>query len=177
MPRSRSHHLKAERPCLAAPRCPQGTGEEVWDRVGSLNESYIGVPTNAHNLAFFESRTAGHRHYARALGRELLKTRERARAAASPTMIVPWPVSGVTRKFGAIVLIAAGIYQWTPLKDICLTQCQSPFQFLMRYGGFRGAYWCGRFATGQNNRCRPMSPRTRVCHCKPLIRLSRRGPF
>ena len=36
------------------------------------------------------------------------------------------------------MLIAAGIYQWTPLKDVCLTQCQSPFQFLMRYGGFRG---------------------------------------
>ena len=40
--------------------------------------------------------------------------------------------------FGAIMLIAAGIYQWTPLKDVCLTQCQSPFQFLLRYGGFRG---------------------------------------
>ena len=36
------------------------------------------------------------------------------------------------------MLIAAGVYQWTPLKDVCLTQCQSPFQFLLRYGGFRG---------------------------------------
>ena len=40
--------------------------------------------------------------------------------------------------FGGIVLIAAGAYQWTPLKDVCLAQCQSPFQFLMRHGGFRG---------------------------------------
>jgi predicted metal-binding membrane protein len=39
---------------------------------------------------------------------------------------------------GGIVLIGAGIYQWTPLKDVCLTQCQTPFQFLMRHGGFRG---------------------------------------
>jgi len=39
---------------------------------------------------------------------------------------------------GAIVLIAAGVYQWTPLKDVCLTQCQTPFGFLMRHGGFRG---------------------------------------
>jgi predicted metal-binding membrane protein len=39
---------------------------------------------------------------------------------------------------GGIVLIAAGLYQWTPLKDACLSQCQTPFQFLMRYGGFRG---------------------------------------
>jgi predicted metal-binding membrane protein len=38
---------------------------------------------------------------------------------------------------GAIVLIAAGVYQWTPLKDVCLTQCQTPLLFLMRYGGFR----------------------------------------
>jgi predicted metal-binding membrane protein len=39
---------------------------------------------------------------------------------------------------GGLVLIAAGLYQWTPLKDICLAQCQTPFQFLMRHGGFRG---------------------------------------
>jgi predicted metal-binding membrane protein len=38
---------------------------------------------------------------------------------------------------GGIVLIAAGAYQWTPLKDVCLAQCQTPFLFLMRYGGFR----------------------------------------
>jgi predicted metal-binding membrane protein len=38
---------------------------------------------------------------------------------------------------GAIVLIAAGLYQWTPLNDVCLAQCQSPFGFLMRHGGFR----------------------------------------
>ena len=40
--------------------------------------------------------------------------------------------------FGGIVLIAAGVYQWTPLKDVCLAQCQTPLQFLMRHGGFRG---------------------------------------
>ena len=38
---------------------------------------------------------------------------------------------------GAALLIAAGIYQWTPLKDICLVQCRSPLLFLMRHGGFR----------------------------------------
>ena len=40
--------------------------------------------------------------------------------------------------FAGAVLIAAGVYQWTPLKDVCLVQCQSPFAFLMRHGGFRG---------------------------------------
>jgi predicted metal-binding membrane protein len=39
--------------------------------------------------------------------------------------------------FAGAVLIAAGVYQWTPLKDICLVQCRSPFAFLMRHGGFR----------------------------------------
>jgi predicted metal-binding membrane protein len=38
---------------------------------------------------------------------------------------------------GATVLIAAGLYQWTPLKNACLVQCQTPFRFLMKHGGFR----------------------------------------
>jgi predicted metal-binding membrane protein len=38
---------------------------------------------------------------------------------------------------GGAILIAAGIYQWTPLKDVCLVQCQTPLLFLMRHGGFR----------------------------------------
>jgi predicted metal-binding membrane protein len=38
---------------------------------------------------------------------------------------------------GAIVLIAAGIYQWTPIKNACLSHCQTPFRFLMNHGGFR----------------------------------------
>jgi predicted metal-binding membrane protein len=31
----------------------------------------------------------------------------------------------------------AGSYQWTRLKDVCLVECQAPFAFLMRRGGFR----------------------------------------
>ena len=38
---------------------------------------------------------------------------------------------------GALVFVAAGSYQWTRLKDVCLTQCQTPFAFLMSNGGFR----------------------------------------
>jgi predicted metal-binding membrane protein len=38
---------------------------------------------------------------------------------------------------GGIVLIAVGLYQWTPLKDVCLRQCQAPLQFIQRHGGFR----------------------------------------
>ncbi|HET9716248.1 MAG TPA: DUF2182 domain-containing protein [Pseudolabrys sp.] len=38
---------------------------------------------------------------------------------------------------GGLLLIAAGIYQWTPVKDICLKHCQSPLIFIQRHGGFR----------------------------------------
>lgn len=38
---------------------------------------------------------------------------------------------------GGIVLIAAGIYQWTPIKGACLSYCQAPLTFIMRHGGFR----------------------------------------
>jgi predicted metal-binding membrane protein len=39
--------------------------------------------------------------------------------------------------FGGAVLIAVGLYQWTPLKDTCLRSCQAPMSFLMAHGGFR----------------------------------------
>jgi predicted metal-binding membrane protein len=38
---------------------------------------------------------------------------------------------------GGAALIVAGVYQWTPFKDKCLVQCQSPIQFIQRSGGFR----------------------------------------
>jgi predicted metal-binding membrane protein len=38
---------------------------------------------------------------------------------------------------GAVVLIAAGLYQWTPIKDACLANCRTPLGFLMSHGGFR----------------------------------------
>lgn len=40
-------------------------------------------------------------------------------------------------RLGAIVLIAAGMYQWLPIKNVCLVQCQSPLRFVMSHNGFR----------------------------------------
>ena len=71
-----------------------------------------------------------------------------ARALLSPAMVSTSPVLG-----GAIV-IASGIFQWTPLKRACLVHCRTPLQFLLtewREGasgafvmGFRhGAYCVG----------------------------------
>lgn len=36
-----------------------------------------------------------------------------------------------SRFFGAALLILAGIYQFTPVKDACLKNCKSPMQFVM----------------------------------------------
>ncbi len=52
-------------------------------------------------------------------------------ALLDPTM------ASSNRLFGGIVLVAAGLYEWTPLKDACLAQCQSPLMFIQRHGGFR----------------------------------------
>jgi predicted metal-binding membrane protein len=38
---------------------------------------------------------------------------------------------------GDVMLIVAGLYQWTPLKEACLFNCQSPLAFILRHGGFR----------------------------------------
>lgn len=42
-----------------------------------------------------------------------------------------------SRVLGAIVLIAAGAYQWTSLKERCLRECQAPLTFIQQQGGFR----------------------------------------
>lgn len=38
---------------------------------------------------------------------------------------------------GGLVLIAAGLYQWTPVKDACLRHCRAPLGFIQGHGGFR----------------------------------------
>ena len=60
-------------------------------------------------------------------------------ALLSPMMLstTPW--------LGAALLIAAGIFQWTPLKNSCLTNCASPLSFLMT--SWREGKW-GAFAMG-----------------------------
>jgi len=46
-------------------------------------------------------------------------------------------MAGASGVFGGIIMIAAGLYQWMPLKDACLRQCQAPWTFIQRHGGFR----------------------------------------
>jgi predicted metal-binding membrane protein len=46
---------------------------------------------------------------------------------------------------GGVLLIAAGVFQWTPLKNACLDHCRSPMSFLMQHWreGLAGATWTG----------------------------------
>jgi predicted metal-binding membrane protein len=72
-----------------------------------------------------------------------------ARAALlSPMMTI------TSSTLGALVLMAAGVYQWTPLKQACLTHCRAPADFISRHwrpgvagalrmGASHGAYCVG----------------------------------
>jgi predicted metal-binding membrane protein len=46
-------------------------------------------------------------------------------------------MSASSNRIGGMVLIVAGLYQWTPFKDACLKQCRSPLAFIQYYGGFK----------------------------------------
>lgn len=46
-------------------------------------------------------------------------------------------MEGASKLLGGAVLIAAGLYQLTPLKEACLRQCRAPWLFIQQYGGFR----------------------------------------
>ena len=54
-------------------------------------------------------------------------------------------MTSVSGWLSAAILVAAGLYQWTPLKDICLKHCQAPASFLSRHWrpGWRGALGLG----------------------------------
>jgi predicted metal-binding membrane protein len=57
----------------------------------------------------------------------------------SPMMIITSPAAG------ALLLFAAGLYQFTPLKQSCLGACRSPLMFVMSRGrpGVAGAFRMG----------------------------------
>ena len=54
-------------------------------------------------------------------------------------------MGGVSPVLGGVILIAAGIFQWTPLKHVCLNHCRSPLDHLMAHwrNGSRGALVMG----------------------------------
>ncbi len=71
-----------------------------------------------------------------------------SRALLSPMMASTSPILGGT------LLCAAGVFQWTPLKNACLTHCRSPLSFLMtdwregKSGAFAMGLKHGAYCTG-----------------------------
>jgi predicted metal-binding membrane protein len=62
-----------------------------------------------------------------------------AAALISPEMVSTSPL------LGGVLLVAAGVFQWTPLKHACLAHCRSPLGFIMSEWreGTRGALVMG----------------------------------
>lgn len=62
-----------------------------------------------------------------------------AAAVLSPMMVTNSPV------LAGLLLVAAGAFQFTSLKQACLLRCRSPFSFLMTHwrGGWRGTLLTG----------------------------------
>jgi len=46
-------------------------------------------------------------------------------------------MASTSNVFGALLFLAAGLYQWTRVNEKCLIECQRPFEFVMRHGGYR----------------------------------------
>jgi predicted metal-binding membrane protein len=71
-----------------------------------------------------------------------------AASLLSPMMVSTSPV------LGGILLLVAGIYQWTPLKHACLSKCRSPLGFVLnewregRWGAFLMGLKHGTYCTG-----------------------------
>jgi predicted metal-binding membrane protein len=56
------------------------------------------------------------------------------------------PLSGWLPRLGGAVVLAAGVYQLTPLKNVCLSHCRSPLGFILTHdfgGGTRSAAKAG----------------------------------
>jgi predicted metal-binding membrane protein len=73
------------------------------------------------------------------LAATLLQWRLAEAALLSPMM------EAATPTLGAAILVAAGLYQWTSLKQVCLIRCRAPAEFLAQRfrPGWRGALRMG----------------------------------
>jgi predicted metal-binding membrane protein len=91
------------------------------------------VPTSVFVLGYLAIWTAF------SIAATLVQWALHAAALLSPMMVSSSPV------LGGVLLIGAGIFQWTPLKRTCLEHCRSPLDFLMAdwREGSRGAFVMG----------------------------------
>ena len=68
-----------------------------------------------------------------------------AQWALHDAALLDGPMGRLSPRLAGIVLIAVGIYQWTPMKAICLSHCRSPVETLAHFWkpGARGAFRLG----------------------------------
>jgi predicted metal-binding membrane protein len=68
-----------------------------------------------------------------------------AQVALEHAMLMTNTMSLASKGLSAAVLVAAGLYQWLPVKDICLQKCRNPLElFTVRWRpGARGAFRMG----------------------------------
>jgi hypothetical protein len=57
--------------------------------------------------------------------------------ALERSALLDFTMASTSHILGGLVFVTAGLYQWTRLNDLCLAQCQRPFAFVMRHGGYR----------------------------------------
>jgi predicted metal-binding membrane protein len=57
--------------------------------------------------------------------------------ALDRSALLDFTMTTTSSVLGGLVFVAAGLYQWTSLNELCLAQCQKPFEFVMRHGGYR----------------------------------------
>lgn len=65
--------------------------------------------------------------------------------AAMPAYALAWLADRVVGShpagataLAAVIFAACGVYQLTPLKDLCLARCRSPLGFVLKFGSYRG---------------------------------------
>jgi predicted metal-binding membrane protein len=51
--------------------------------------------------------------------------------------LLDFRMASTSNVFAGLLFLAAGLYQWTRLNEKCLAECQRPFAFVMRHGGYR----------------------------------------
>ena len=74
--------------------------------------------------------------------------------ALDPAALLSPMMVSASARLGAAILIAAGLYQLTPLKNACLKNCRAPAHFMSRYwrtgnlGAFRMGLRLGAYCVG-----------------------------
>ncbi|KXF75659.1 metal-binding protein [Paramesorhizobium deserti] len=53
------------------------------------------------------------------------------------TLLITPMMASTSTAFTGLVLVSAGLFQWTGVKNACLTHCQNPIAFIQHHGGFR----------------------------------------